>query len=223
MNVVIVGRTRMQSGLCIGGMTTDYRSVRVLPPQGHAHPEDAPYQVGDIWELDLHPIPHVQGPHVEDMVLRAPGRRIDRLEDVGEWVMRGVQPWRGPAAIIFDGTIRASAAGRAHVGSDAVPTSSVGFWMPDRPLVLSEGDRLRYTYTDHEGGRWRFTYAGTAPALRIIPAWMLVRVSLARWWAPADGSIPAACYAQVSGWFPVEASAEGLQATPERHFASTRA
>lgn len=215
MNVVIVGRTRMSSGVCIGGMTTDYRSVRIQPSESHAHPDDAPYQVGDVWELDLRPKPNLQPPHVEDMTLVGSGRRLDRLEDAGEWLMRGIEPWRGPASTIFDGTIRVSETGRAHVALDAVPSGSVGFWMPDRPLVLSNGERARYTYTDHEGGRWRFTYAGIAPALRIIPAWMLVRVSLARWWAPVDSDLPEACYAQVSGWFPVETLRDDVEETPQ--------
>ncbi|MGI8999104.1 MAG: hypothetical protein ACR2GO_05290 [Candidatus Limnocylindria bacterium] len=200
-------------------MNFEHRSIRIQPQLGHAHPHDAPYQLGDVWDIPLQPTPSLRPPHVEDLVLTGPGRRIDRLADVGSWIMQGVTPWRGSATAVFDATLRRSESGRAFVGREGIPSGSVGFWLPDRPLVRAErGERPpHYVYTDHDGLRWRFSYAGAAPSLRIVPARSLVRLSLARWWAPDDGSLPEACYAQVSGWYPIDAEATDALASPQRH------
>lgn len=204
----------MQQGLCIGGLSEAYEPVRIQPSAGYAHPEDAPYQVGDVWDLELTRPPHLQPPHVEDMILAGPGRRLDRLSDVGDWLLRGATLWAGPAANAFDGKLRITETGRAHVSRDAVPDQSIGFWTPDRPLVRHQsGERETYWYTDYSGVTWRFSYAGVGPSLRIVPAGMIVRLSLARWWTPPDSDAPPACYAQVSGWFPLsraEASAASI-------------
>lgn len=202
MKVTIVGRTRMRGGLCIGGMTDDAQSLRVQPQAGHAHPENAQYQIADVWEIPLTPIPDLRPPHVEDMRLTGPGQQLDRIADMGAWLMERVSPWRGSADSVFDEAIQRKGSGRAFVGAADIPGGSVGFWIPDRPLLRSvSGDREHYTYTDHDGAEWRFSYAGVAATLKLIPAGTLVRVSLARWWSPPDSDDPEACYAQVSGWF----------------------
>ena len=217
MKVVIVGRTRMQQGLCIGGLSETYGPVRIQPSTGYAHPEDAPYQVGDVWDLELTRLNNLQPPHIEDMILSGPGRRLDRLADVGDWLLRGATLWTGPAANAFDGMLRITETGRAHLSADAVPDLSVGFWVPDRPLVRHQSDtRESYWYTDHSGATWRFSYAGVGPSLRIVPAGMIVRVSLARWWTPPDSDAPPVCYAQVSGWFPVSTEEVESASIPQR-------
>lgn len=199
----------MSNGVCIGALDLEYRAVRVLPQFGHAHPHDAAYRLGDVWDLPLRSLPFVEPPHVEDAVLTGEGHLIDRVQDVGQWVLGGITPWRGPASEALEGQLQRSESGRVFVGKDQIPSSSVGFWIPDRPLVrVEQREREFYSYTDHGGARWRFSYAGTAPSLKILPAGVLVRLSLARWWAPDDSSLPEACYAQVSGWFPV---GEGVQ------------
>lgn len=213
----------MGNGLCVGGVTNEGVSVRLMPTNGYSHEPDAPYQVGDVWDVATRDEPNVRPPHIEDVRLVAPGTQVDRLGDPAAWIMNHVEPWTGSAATLFEGCVRRrDETGRAFVGDACIPPNSVGFWLPDRPLVRHSFEhRDNYVYTDHEGARWSFSYAGTAPALRLIPAYQLIRVSLARWWAPDGTDQPEACYAQISGWFPVEPR-EHVQRTPSRKSAVPR-
>jgi ATP-dependent DNA helicase RecQ len=203
MKVLIVARTRMKSGLCIGGLTSDGRNVRLIRPEGR-HREDAPYEVGSIWEMELHPVPFVQPPHIEDHLIVS-CQLVGTARHAGRLVVSKVRPWRGGPRALFDGALRFRPSGPAYVASDYVPSGSVGFWIPDRPLTLVHTQyRDRYEYRDPRGSTALFAYVGCAAPAPNIPAGSLVRVSLARWWRPpAEPEADEVCYAQVSGWFEV--------------------
>jgi hypothetical protein len=197
--VVIVSRTRMHNGVCIGGLMRDsYANVRLLPSEGvHAHSDDAPYRVGDVWGLDLEQPAAVRPPHVEDMIVRR-GRRLGVQTGLDFWLREHVEPWEGDASTLFDGVLQQTASGTAYVGHLALPASSVGFWLPGRPLPLDETcPRYRTTL---EGTRISVAYVGCEPPAAEIPAWTLVRVSLARWFSPGDDAFEG-CWLQISGWY----------------------
>ena len=210
MKVVIVGRTRMRDGHCIGGINAQtLRNVRLVPAVGHSHSPDAPYDVGDVWDIPVAQLPFHRPPHVEDVRVAGSGTWICHLADVGTWLTARLAPWSGSPTEVFGGCVRRNGNGRAYVGEESVPLGSVGFWFADRRLLRQvfgeNGAREYYDYIDVDGARWRFSYSGIAPSLKLIPAGTLVRLSLARWWAPADGNGKEACWAQVSGWFPTSA------------------
>lgn len=79
---------------------------------------------------------------------------------------------------------------------------STGFWEPDQDLRMQQdGHRITYEYPVDSGVR-NIKYVGFEDALDRLPAGMLLRVSLARWWCPEDKpDLEERCYLQLSGWY----------------------
>jgi hypothetical protein len=196
--VTIVSRTQMSHGVCIGGLTRDdRRNVRLLPACGeHSHPTDAPYVIGEVWDFVLAPPSSMIAPHVEDQLVVS-GRRVALQSGLEVWLRNNVTPWRGGASSLFDDRLHVTPSGKAYVGRNAIPASSVGFWVPTDDLVLDESEK-RYQ-VPWKDGRISVKYVGSDPPAAVIVAGTLVRVSLSRWFlSPAgiDG-----CWLQISGWY----------------------
>jgi hypothetical protein len=163
--VTIVSRTQMFDGVCIGGLTRDdHRNVRLLPASGeHSHPLDAPYIVGEVWDFELAAPSSLIAPHVEDQLVVS-GRRLAMQSGLEVWLMNGVAPWRGGASSLFDGRVHVTPSGRAYVGRDAIPSSSVGFWVPTDDLVLDEsGKRYLVPWKDGRTMKSATAASGLAP------------------------------------------------------------
>lgn len=190
----------MRDGVCIGGLTRDtLRNVRLLPSEsGHSQPVDAPYQIGDVWEMELGDRVAIRPPHVEDMIVRG-GRRIAPQTGLDVWLQRFGRPVVGPVSALFDGCLRLTATGTAYVGAASIPAGSVAFWRPvdDLPLGGLAGDRYQVPWRD---GCISVKYVGVQPPLPVIKAGTLVRVSLSRWFQPGPGA-PERCWLQISGWY----------------------
>lgn len=197
--VVIVSRTRMKGGICIGGMTLDgHANVRLLPPSGsHSHPVSAPYRIGQLWDLDLKAPAKTDPPHVEDVLVEG-ARPAGELDDVAGWLGQNARVIVGDVSVLFDGLLHVSHAGTAYINKDAVPRSSVGFWRPSSDLQAD--DPGQHYLAKHWLSDVTVKYVGEAPATPVIPADSLVRVSLARWFSPS-GTDWEACWLQVSGWY----------------------
>ena len=72
MRVLIVAKTRMGGGACIGAITDKGRSVRLIPFNADPHDgANREYEVGDIWEIAAEPIPETTliPPHNENIVV----------------------------------------------------------------------------------------------------------------------------------------------------------
>jgi hypothetical protein len=190
----------MGSRVCVGGLTRDaIQNVRLLPATGdHSHPAEAPYSIGDIWELTLRRPDEVVPPHIEDMLVEG-ARRLGVQTRLHDWLSRSVVPWVGDATILFDGALRASSGGSAYVTGYRLPTCSVGFWRPGVDLELDDSEGLRY-FAPFGDRTIRIAYVGVSDAVRVIPAGFLVRVSLARWFSPGNDGFEA-CWLQLSGWY----------------------
>ena len=70
MRVLIVAKTRRGGGACVGGITEEGRSVRLVAADA-ATDERAGlgYQVGEVWGVDSTPDEHIQPPHVENIIV----------------------------------------------------------------------------------------------------------------------------------------------------------
>ncbi|MYA98799.1 hypothetical protein F4X90_03815, partial [Candidatus Poribacteria bacterium] len=56
MRVLIVAKTRMGAGACIGAITETGKSVRLIPFNADPHDgANQEYEVGDIWEISAKP------------------------------------------------------------------------------------------------------------------------------------------------------------------------
>ena len=66
--VLIVSRTQMASGVCIGAIDENSGElVRLHNNRGANLPADAPYQIGDRWNVNIQTSWHVRPrPHIED-------------------------------------------------------------------------------------------------------------------------------------------------------------
>lgn len=78
--VLIVSRTQMANGVCVGAVIESTGElIRVHNERGGNLTSDAPYQVGDRWDMDVknawnaRPIPHVEDKQT------TPNRKIDNI------------------------------------------------------------------------------------------------------------------------------------------------
>ncbi|MCC6169023.1 MAG: DNA helicase RecQ [Caldilineaceae bacterium] len=204
MNVLIVAKTRMGTGACIGAITKRGESVRLLAADAEVNERfNLEYEIGDVWELlDCSPPEAIIPPHTEDLVVWSK-RRLRTSNKLLAAIRRFMPPACGGLDVLYGGMLQLSNSGRVYVGQDAIPKTSTLFWQPDRPLhfLISSRGHFRYAYPGDEGGRY-LTYVGFQPPVETLPAGILLRVSLARWWQPRDHpEEEPRCYAQISGWF----------------------
>lgn len=201
MRVLILGRTKMGGGArCIGGLAADGTAVRLLQAVNRNWSQDAPFQIGELWDLSYTASPEINPPHVEDVIVSTKAR-VRRVKDLRQHLLSRVTPWRGGTHDIFDGNLRFTGSNNGYICRSAgVPTCSTGFWIADRPLTLRDDGR-HYDYPARFARRG-LAYVGEAEAKPRIETGTLLRVSLARWWRPPDvDEIEERCYLQLSGWF----------------------
>jgi len=203
MRTLIVGRTRMGGARrCIGGLCADGRSIRLLNANGDHWDVSAPYQLGQVWDLQFHDQPNVRPPHVENVIVTA-STYVGPEVDPRAGILARVQPWQGNVSALFGGAVRYTGNHNGYIES-VVPDRSTWFWIPDRDLTLRD-DGKHYDYPATLFGATiprGLSYVGELTPIATIPAGTLVRVSLARWWRPDDDeSFPERCYLQLSGWF----------------------
>ncbi len=202
MNVLIVARTKMSGDWrCFGGLAEDGRPVRLLNASGFSWRSNIFFQVGQVWTMDLKPPRQVHPPHTEDVL--ASGYRFLRDEpDLKEHLLRRIKPWQGGIRRVFEGHLGFSRSGNGYICKRlGIPNHSTGFWIPDRDLVLRD-DGKHFDYFE-ERRRHGLSFVGEEPPPRVLPAGTLIRVSLARWWKPADSApdFEERCYLQISGWY----------------------
>ncbi|MDE0424305.1 MAG: DNA helicase RecQ [Candidatus Poribacteria bacterium] len=206
MRVLIVAKTRMGGGACIGGITETGKSVRLIPFNADPHDgANREYNVGEIWEITAKPETSLIPPHNENIVVYE--KQLLHLakdpKDLVSAIELLMPPKIGHPRELYDGLLQNTESGRLHIAKQSsIPTHSTTFWRPDMSLTLDiEKQKPRYRYPTENGG-CTFTFGGFQEPLEIIPENTLLRVSLAHWWRPEDKpEVEERCYAQISGWF----------------------
>ena len=215
MRVLIVAKTRMGSGACIGAITESGESVRLIPFNADPHDgANREYEIGDIWEITAEPVPEIDliPPHIENIVVHKKRRLhiTENTKDLVSTIELLMPPKVGHPRELYEGLLRNTESGRLHVAKrSGIPSYSTIFWRTDQPLTLdTEKQKLRYRYPTENGG-CTFTFAGFQEPTKTIPVGTLLRVSLAHWWRPEDRpEVEERCYAQISGWFLEEITQE---------------
>lgn len=219
MRVLIVAKTRMGSGACIGALTENGESVRLIPFNADEHQgANREYEIGGIWEISAKPASTVIPPHHENIVVyeKRHLRTVTALESAIELLM---PPNIGHPCELYEGLLQMSRSGALYIAEKSgMPPYSTTFWRPDQALNRdTDSRRVRYRYPTADGG-CTLTYVGFQEPLETIPAGTLVRVSLAQWWKPTDRTDnEERCHAQISGWFleePVREPALSRQTSP---------
>ncbi len=203
MKVLIVAKTRQGAGACIGGITFDGRSVRLLAANAATHERAGMnYEIAEVWEVEATPPVEFIPPHIENLVV---GRkqRLGLMSSAEQFIERHSPGLAGGCEVLFEGLTQATTGGALYIAERVgIPSFSTHFWRPDKALQRDDdGKRIRYRYPAADGGR-TVTFVGFQEPVEVIPGGSLLRVSLAHWWRPepmSEGEYR--CYVQLSGWF----------------------
>jgi ATP-dependent DNA helicase RecQ len=204
MKVLIVAKTRQGGGACIGGITFEGRSVRLIAADaGFNEHVGLEYTVGEVWEVEGAAPQEIIPPHVENIVVQSK-RRMGPMSNPERFIERHMPPRVGGPEVLYEGLAQAAPGGALAIIAQrsGVPPYSTMFWRPDQPLTRTEDSkRLRYRYPTPDGGR-TLTFVGFQEPVEVIPAGALVRVSLAHWWRPDDRpDDELRCHVQLSGYY----------------------
>lgn len=198
--VLIVSKTQMRNGVCVGGINEDtHELIRIHNERGGNLPTDAPYEIGDRWNMSVETAWNVRSaPHTEDKQTM-PFRKIGNVgvQGIKDYVFRNaglLRIARGSIANAFQGTLH-FVGNKNYVNHANVPSYSTEFWIADKDLTHSIQFDKHYYYYDNV----RIKLVGFQPPINRIPAGTIIRLSLANWWD--DGSGEERCYLQLSGWY----------------------
>ena len=203
--VLIVAKTHMNNAACVSGLTIETnKSIRLLRSNGFNQQVDTKFDVGQVWELDVHPVSKLNPPHIEDVIVTRE-RFIGQYTGLASILMEKVQPWRGGPDQLFDGLLIIDRTSSYISKSKGIPNCSTGYWLPNNPLNLTRKNEKSYYLIKYDTGNayqgtLSIRYVGFASPIQQIPAHTLLRVSLARWWMPS-GVNDERCYLQLSGWY----------------------
>jgi len=204
VKVLIVAKTRQGGGACIGGITFEGQSVRLIAHDAATNEHvGLEYQVGEVWDIEAAPPARIVPPHVENVIVQGK-RRLGAMPGPIPFIEERLPPVIGGVELLYEGLTNCAPGGALFIAQrTGVPAYSTTFWRPDQPLQRDEDSkRIRYRYPTPDGGR-TLTFVGFQEPVDVIPAGALVRVSLAHWWRPRDAGdeIEQRCYVQLSGWF----------------------
>ena len=134
--VLIVSKTKMANGVCVGGINEQSGElIRLHNERGGNLTIDAPYEIGDRWEMSVETAWNVREvPHIEDKQT-IPIRKIENVGISGiiNYVKNhnlGNRLYVGSLNGTFDGCLQS----RIYVTRDNVPGFSTQFWIPDKTL-----------------------------------------------------------------------------------------
>ncbi len=198
MEVLIVSRTRMKSGVCCGGLNLQNGEfLRLHNERGGHLDSNAPFQVGQIYDItyqkawNVRPIPHIEDKQVIAYRLT---KQLSMLEIINT-VDRLVNVPSGDMDSIYEGKLNHSSYA-AYISQADIPSHSVCFWRPNAPLFKSAFlGKIKYSFLNNN-----ITFVGFQNPIPVIPAGTLLRMSLANWWSP-DNITERRCYLQLSGWY----------------------
>lgn len=129
VEVLVVLKTRMQGGVCVGGVVLGtHQSVRLIPPGARCQPEHTPLQIGQVWDM----IRGSGAPFVEDA--DAVSVRLVRVADVARHVRENLTVVRGDTSAIYDGRLRWNQGRKGFLDRNNGTAYSTQFWQPARAL-----------------------------------------------------------------------------------------
>ena len=202
MKVLIVAKTQQHPGACIGAISADGRSLRLVADGDPDHIAGLDYSVGDVWEVDTAAPAAIVPPHVENVVVRS-RTRLRTVSDPVPTIEKYMAPSFGPITGLYGALVQRSESGGLYIAeATGVPAYSTLFWRTEQPMERdTSGKRLHYCCPGPNGA-CRITFVGFQEPASVLSPGTLLRISLAHWWRPADRpEQELRCYVQLSGWF----------------------
>jgi hypothetical protein len=221
MKVWIVSKLFVnKSSVWVHGLTEEHRNVRILRPNGSYPSTNTKFEVGQIWDLTFQKSFNIVPPHTED-ILVTNWKFIGQQKNMLEFLQPRVKIWEGTIYKLFDGCIDyVMGDGKIYISAKrGIPDMSMGYWLPDRPLLkwhnpllfTPHGDEGYPCYRYHLSEEFLIGYTGfsyTSFAKLAFSISGLIHVSLGKWWVPKNELAPAAssrvdkrCYLQISDWY----------------------
>lgn len=199
--VLIVSKTQMQHGVCVGAINEDNSElIRLHNEKGGNLNGNAPYEIGDRWEVQVEDAWNARSkPHVEDKQT-TPLRKLNNVgvsgivcyinkHNFGDRLTIGSLQETFQGCLKFEGN-------KNFINRNAIPSFSTQFWVADDDLIHVESfEKHYYLYKN-----LRIKFVGLQTIRDRIPKGTIIRLSLANWWN-GDGSGEDRCYLQISGWY----------------------
>lgn len=200
--VLIVSRTQMANGICVGGINMDTNElIRIHNNRGGNLTSAAPYQIGDVWEMKVERAWNARPrPHVEDRQT-TPIQKIKSVGDIGiiEYIKEhhGEQQFtKGQLQETFEGCLLC-VGNKNYINREKIPSFSTQFWIADKDLI-HEKDFYGKHYYRYDC--YKIKFVGFKEPIDKISQGSFVRLSLANWWNN-NGQHEDRCYLQISGWY----------------------
>lgn len=151
MKVLIVSKTHMNTGVCVGGITFDGRFVRLLDNNGHNQSDDCPFKINEAYDITFIEKQNPTPPHIEDILVQSSkyvGRLKDDISMIDFITKRNVNICRGNIDNLFDKALKFTTNGSGYINSSKIPQNSVSFWIADKDLIKSidSKGKVRYKY-----------------------------------------------------------------------------
>lgn len=204
MEAVIVSKTQMNHHMCVGAILQDGTGIRLLDAFGQNQPENTLFEIGQIWDLVFTNRPNTRDPHNEDVYVHYATLKSGPITDLRSYLLNKikVKVWQDSSDNLFEGEVGWTGNGSGYVCERiGTPDHSVGFFICKNDLEYDDDKHYIIPSLNPFLHSRRLAYVGRVPAIPIIKAGTLVRISLARWWKPEDVDIEERCYIQVSGWY----------------------
>lgn len=199
MTCYIVAKTRVKNHYCIGALTETGKNIRLSENDSFPFmPEGNPYEVGGIWGLKFRRSRNLERPHLEDVVVLEQNY-MGHTPIIASIIPNLSSICQGGFDCLYSGSLQGPVgSGNMYLDKNRpIPPMSVEFWRPDRNMTLEitqgVGGKPRYRV-----GNYSIPYVGVSEPVNVIPAGVLVRTSLTRWFPRDDDSRPKQCYLQIS-------------------------
>lgn len=202
MKVLIVAKTRMNNGCCIGSYSLDTGdNLRLLTSTGGKMPEDTEFEIGQIWDINFERPSILTPPHIEDVWVKSK-QYISTQNNLNSFLLNTVPIWKGSPSECFEGKVYFPIGHSGYLSDkNNLPKQSVGFWLPDRDLELTIFKDQKHYYYFGDNQVYVFPYTGYKTVIDKISEGTLIRLSFARWWSPNLNEQEKRCYCQMSGWY----------------------
>ncbi|MDM1708358.1 hypothetical protein HX098_08385 [Thiopseudomonas alkaliphila] len=193
----------MKNNVCVGAVSREGRSVRLLAPDGCNQPTDSRLQIGEFYDIEFEDRLLKTHPHTEDILVHnfsCQGRAGSPKAMILSHAKHGrIQIYKGPLTSLYDHCLQLTPASPAScfISRNRSPAYSTLFWQPDRQLNHLQSYSHDYYVYDNQ---IKIKFIGFQYTEPVLTGRNILRLSLARWWQQDPGT-EERCYLQLSGWF----------------------